>query len=287
MDMRKLLYIAGIWVAMISFLISCANEDAPMEKVQVTFTANIPSEADSRSGSFGKGEHVDRLHCAIYEEQKNGGYTYVHSDVIARSGDRFIFSPYLSKGKTYKVAFWAMKEGVYSISDDLTYVKIPSMTCNDPTKEAFAGVSKSVEVDASYGTPIGVELKRPFALLNFATTMNNAQKAQKENMTAEVTITSSVGLAESYNVLTGEVTMSDNPSYTFTSASILGTECVNNHVTYIRLASCYVMPVVDNMTIQAQIVVRNGTTEIGNLTTDSNIPLTVNYSTNLYGKMLE
>lgn len=288
MDMRKLLYIACMWVAMIPWLVSCANEEAPMEKVQVTFTAKIPSEADSRSGeSFGKGSHVTELHCAIYEQGQNDRYTFVHSDVVRRSGDGFSYSPYLSKGKTYKIAFWAMASSAYRISSDLTDVQIPAMTCNDPTKEAFAGVSKPVEVDASYGAPIGVELKRPFALLNFATTMSSAQKAQKENMTAEVTITCDDGVAESYNVLTGEVTKSENTFYTFTSAAILGTECVNDHVTYIRLASCYVMPVVENMTIQAQIVVRKGAEEIGNLTTEPNIPLTVNYSTNLFGKMLE
>ena len=191
-----------MWVAMMLLLVSCAAEDAPMERVQVTFTAKIPSEADSRSGeSFGQGKYVDRLYCAIYE-QGDGGWYFVRRDVVERSGDGFSYAPYLLKGNTYKIAFWAMTEGAYEISEDLTRIIIPvNVSCNNHTKEAFAGVSKEVVVDASNGAPIAVELKRPFAMLNFATTMNSAQKAQIKDMTAEVTITSNGGgLAAYYNV---------------------------------------------------------------------------------------
>ena len=279
-----------MWVAMMLLLVSCAAEDAPMERVQVTFTAKIPSEADSRSGeSFGQGKYVDRLYCAIYE-QGNGGWYFVRRDVVERSGDGFSYAPYLLKGNTYKIAFWAMTEGAYEISEDLTRIIIPvNVSCNNHTKEAFAGVSKEVVVDASNGAPIAVELKRPFAMLNFVTTMNSTQKAKINEMTAEVTITSNGGgLAAFYNVLTGEATSSrDKATYAFATNEMVGTEYVHDHVTYIRLASCYVMPVGTDINVTAQIVIRLNDEVIGNLTTESEIPLTVNYSTNLFGKILK
>ena len=273
---------------MILAMVSCATDDAPMEKVKVTFTAKIPSVADSRSGElFGMGEYVDRLYCAIYEQGKNGQYTFVHPDVVERSGDGFSYSPYLTRGRTYKIAFWAMTEGAYAISNDLTNIVIPSnLSCNDYTKEAFAGVSEDVVVNASHGAPIAVELKRPFAMLNFATTMNSMQKAQMDKMKAEVTVTCNNGVAESYNVLTKEIISSGDKIYTFTEAEILGTECVRDHVTYICLTSCYVMPVENNMEVTAKIVVKKDDEMIGSLTIEE-VPLTVNYSTNLYGKILE
>ena len=180
-----------------------------------------------------------------------------------------------------------MTEGAYAISNDLTNIVIPSnVFCNDYTKEGFAGVSGDVVVNASHGAPIAVELKRPFAMLNFATTMNSVQKAQMDEMKAEVTLTCERGVAESYNVLTDEVTSSGVKIYTFTETEILGTECVNDHVTYIRLTSCYVMPVENNIEVTANIVVKKGNETIGDLTVEK-IPLTMNYSTNLYGKILE
>jgi len=285
-DMKKVIYSVLALAAMVLSLVSCVNDDVLTESVQVTFTARIPDCTHSRSGmSFGTGEYVNKLYSAIYEKTSENAFTFVHAGLTERDGDGFSYSPYLTKGKTYRIAFWAMTEGEYVISDNLKIITIPEMTSNAPKKEAFAGVSKDVTVDESNGSPIDVELKRPFAMLNLATTMSDAQKAQKESMKAEVTLTCTSGMATSYNVFDNKVTY--NPSITtltFSEAKILGSECEKDNVTYIHLASCYVIPPADE-TVTVAIKVKNDSQIIGDLT-ETDIPLTVNYSTNLYGKML-
>lgn len=284
--MKKRIYSVLALAMVMLTMASCTNDDALTESVRVTFIAKLPGSTHSRSEvSFGTGEYVDKLHAAIYEKTGEDAYTFVHQDVTDRQGDGFAYSPYLTKGKTYKIAFWAMTKGAYQVSDDLQYIPIPPMTSNDPQKEAFAGVSGDVTVGESNGSPIDVELKRPFAMLNFATTMTSAQKEQKGSMKAEVTVTCTGGMATSYNAFDGKATYEET-ALTFSEAAIQGSECEMDGVKYIRLASCYVIPPADgSKTVTVGIKVKQGETLIGDLT-ETDIPLMVNHSTNLFGKML-
>lgn len=286
--MKKTICSGLAMVGMVLLMVSCTHDDVLEESVQVTFTATLPESTHSRAGeSFGTGEYVDRLYCAIYEKTGET-YTFLKQEVVGRTGNGFSYSPYLTREKTYKIAFWAMTEGAYYIDSDLTYVWIPStMTCNDYTRDAFAGVSGDVAVGMSSGASIHVELKRPFAMLNLATTMTQEQENAIVDMTAEVTVTCTSGFARGYNVFEDKVIYDPNQKeVTFTRAKILGTKCVRNNVEYIRLASNYIIPpAVPNEEVTVKISVKKGDDIIG-VQKETDIPLTVNYSTNLYGKIL-
>lgn len=274
-------------------LVSCAKDDALTERVQVTFETSF-LKAESRTmgqdDEFTSGQYVDSLYCAVYEKVGDG-YVYIMKGAVGKnSNGKFSYSPMLVKDKTYKVVFWAMHPKAYTINDPLTEIKIPANTaCNNPKMDAFTGQSEDITVGASQSIK-NVVLKRPFALLNFATKKSDLDEAKTKYSVTEISdikasVTVSMNrIATAYNAVKGVVTYSDGPaSYEFTASSILGTEEEYQSKVYNRIASCYVWPV-GNATCIIELK-KNDDTAINSVNV-KNVPLTLNYITNIYGELL-
>ena len=280
---------------------SCAENDTPETEVPVTFMTSLQDiESRATADLFGSGESVNTLLCAVYERIKdeNGEYRYEYmmNGTAKKIGNgEFFYTPMLVKDKTYKVVFWAMNNTdgvpVYQASDDLTKIIIPTtFECNQIKLDAFTGQSDDVTVGASLSIK-HVALKRPFALLNFSTKSTDLAEAKtkysiQDDSSIEANVTVSMeSIATEYNAWTGEITSTEGEgTYQFGDASILDMQETQNGVGYNRLTSCYVWPVEDKKA-KCTIHIKSGETSI-NTVEVKNVPLTVNYITNIYGELL-
>lgn len=279
---------------------SCAENDTPEMEVPVTFMASLQDIESRAADSFGNGEFVNTLLCAVYEriEDEKGEfrYEYMMDGGSTKNQDgTFTYTPMLVKDKTYKVVFWAMNntDGVpaYQVSEDLTKIIIPTtFNCNQKKLDAFTGQSDDVTVGASLSIK-HVSLKRPFALLNFSTKSTDLAEAKtKYSIQDDSSIEASVtvlmeSIATEYNAWTDEITSTESEgTYSFGDASILDMQETLDGDSYNRLTSCYVWPVEDKKA-KCTIHLKSGETSI-NTVEVKNVPLTVNYITNIYGELL-
>ena len=225
--MKRLLYLlmtlAAAW-AVTSCLkdveSSAAYDDGTT--VDAVFTVTL----EPQTKAFGDGTTVDRLYAGLYE-MSGTTYTWVADNSTAplavNAGAATVtFNGKIVLGKSYKVVFWAQKDGApYAIDWAKSATTGPAVTAtatgaaNDESRDAFFGTYETGIVTGSIdltGSP--VTLKRPFSQVNVLVPTANFVDA-----TAEVTSSMTVAQAPTVLNLATKAT-SDPADWTFSSAAI-------------------------------------------------------------------
>ena len=172
--MNKFLF-APAAAAMLVFA-GCSNEDLPApagDDGTVTFDIAMPATMASR---YGEGQVVKQLHYAVYDVNNPTAGAIFASDVdgspmAANSSIDFKLELKLVKGKTYDFIFWADAADntfyTFSSADKTVKIDYTAPKGNDEDRDAFFQAVKGVDVKGAMTMP--VELRRPFAQLNFGT----------------------------------------------------------------------------------------------------------------------
>ncbi len=288
-------------VAMILFS-ACTNEDSPViatDEGSVTFTATLPAGALSR---YGEGEVIKQLHYAVYDAV-NGERIFA-SDVAgspqaANSASDFELKLNLVKGKSYNFIFWADAATgspyTFSSEDKSVSVDYTDAKSNDDSRDAFFQAVKNLEVKGAMTQP--VELRRPFAQINFGT--DDVDKAAAASTVVASTELSVDGAYTSLNLLSGIASVPAKAIFTATGLPQGETFTIGEEV-YDYVSMAYVLTGIelegeDAATADVQQAKRElFNTSLKFTFTDGqtatvdipNAPVQRNYRTNVFGSLI-
>ena len=217
---KKMLF--GLLAAFIMlFVTSCSNDELNSaqsgDEAQVTFSLGLEGGIGSRTISDGK--KINKLVYAVYKLDAKTNKPVLQKVTGSNENSQFVttgefqnltqqVSVTLAKGQTYQVAFWAQHEscGAYN-TDDLTNVTISYDDLNnDETRDAFF---KMEEFEVSGNHTIDVVLKRPFAQINVGVTDTDWTDAVNSGIEIKNSSVKIKNVADQINLLTGEVSASD------------------------------------------------------------------------------
>ena len=217
MTMKLYRYISSImWTLAVIALSACSNDDhQPVgdgENVSVTFHPSLGGDAGTRT--IGDATNISLLKVAVYEGTETLSKLFTHAeDWTIAQRDGVTLS--LIKNSSYKILFWAEKEGntAYTLTDD------GKITANY-TDYTNGGFAKMEEMDAFYATTAitvtprnnevqQIELSRPFAQLNFVDNTTIPEEGHR-------TVVTFHNIPASFNPFTGEVSMTNDADISFT-----------------------------------------------------------------------
>lgn len=265
-------------IALPMLMMSCNDEMALSEEtVEVCFEAEIPALIGTRAGDR---LTVDKLVCAVFE---NGQEIVGHRktiDVTSASG--ITYSPRLVKGRTYQVAFWAMKDGKYDVAD-MTCITRATGSTDEADYDAFTATSEVTVVNAESKS---VSLTRPLAQLNIGITEEDWTTASNIFGQTPKTCTISYTAKDAFNALTGVAVGNDEVVVRTVAAS--DNDLTVEGVVYKHLGSCYVLMAEDEQTtlnLKLSVLDQNTQSIRENVLIPS-VPFERNYKTNLVGGLL-
>ena len=257
--------------------------------VNATFSVNL----GAATKAFADGTTVDQLYAGIYELGAADEYTWVADNAdapiaISAGAATVTFNGKIALGKSYKVVFWAQKEGApYAIDWAKSATTGPAVTAtatgaaNDETRDAFFGTYETGTVTGSIdltGSP--VTLKRPFAQVNVLVPMANFADAS-------AAVTSSMTVAQAPTVLNlATKATSDLADWTFSTAAISEAAFGGYSNSHRYVAMNYVL--VDQSAAGAQYDVTFSVNAGSQVAADKqvkNAPLKVNGRTNIVGNV--
>ena len=277
-----------IFAAALAILACGCNKEQVTEavpngtEVSVTFTAELPG---MQTKAIGDGITAKNLIVEVYEDETGAAGTHIaalHQTATFTALKADVkFS--LVKGKTYHFIFWAQADNApYTLDAAAKTVAISyAGEANDESRDAFYAV-KTLKVQGPATEP--VQLKRPFAQVNFGTADFDAAKAGGVEITqSSFTATDA---ATSLDLFAGEGVGSTDITYT---EKELPTEALTlkDGTTYTYMAMNYFVPTgkfaeshVSN--VKAQFVSASHAVEISSPST----PVQSNWRTNIVGNLL-
>ena len=291
--MKKLFY-SLLTIAAAMVVSSCQKEieQGPVvdgSTVNASFSINL----GTATKAFADGTSVDQLYAGIYEIGANDAYTWVADNAdapvaISAGAATVTFNGKIALGKSYKVVFWAQKEGApYAIDWAKSATTGPAVTAtatgaaNDETRDAVFGAYETGTVTGSIdltGSP--VTLKRPFAQVNVLVPVANFADAN-------AAVTSSMTVAQAPTVLNLATKATSDPAdWTFSTAAIAEGAFGSYSSTHKYVAMNYVL--VDQSAAGAQYDVTFSMTAGTQVASDKqvkNAPLKVNGRTNIVGNV--
>ena len=284
--MKQTKYIFAAALAMLA--LGCNKEQVVVdgtpdgEEVGVTFTAELPG---MQAKAIGDGLTAKNLIVEVYEDETGAAGTHIaalHQTATFTALKADVkFS--LVKGKTYHFIFWAQADNApYTLDAAAKTVAISyAGEANDESRDAFYAV-KTLKVLGPATEP--VQLKRPFAQVNFGTAdFDDAKAGGVEVTQSSFTATDA---ATSLDLFAGEGVGSTDITYT---EKELPTEALTlkDGTTYTYMAMNYFVPTgkfaeshVSN--VKAQFVSASHAVEISSPST----PVQSNYRTNIVGDIL-
>ena len=272
--------------AMLLGTASCSNEvDQPAmgDEVNAAFSVSLDG---IESRTISDGLTVNELYFEVYEAKTEGEtttYTKLQSlsQKVAVANKTATVTTKLIKGKTYKFAFWAQKDGAY-VATDLQNIQMnyANANANDENRDAFfANVEKTVT--AAFEEP--VTLYRPFAQINFGASDVDAAM-DISGFESQLVVKN---VPNQFNVLSGvasgeeaEVTL----AATAVPARIPETLKVDGK-DYTYISMNYILATPENATKDITLKVMDGTTEVKVLPVSA-CPMQRNYRTNILGDIL-
>ena len=277
-----------IFAAALAILACGCNKEQVTEavpngtEVSVTFTAELPG---MQTKAIGDGITAKNLIVEVYEDETGAAGTHIaalHQTATFTALKADVkFS--LVKGKTYHFIFWAQADNApYTLDAAAKTVAISyAGEANDESRDAFYAV-KTLKVQGPATEP--VQLKRPFAQVNFGTADFDAAKAGGVEVTqSSFTATDA---ATSLDLFAGEGVGSTDITYT---EKELPAEALTlkDGTTYTYMAMNYFVPTgkfaeshVSN--VKAQFVSASHAVEISSPST----PVQSNWRTNIVGNLL-
>lgn len=259
---------------------SCSNDEVIAEEtVEVSFSAALPQKVQSRaSGEL----NVNKVVCATFENGTEIAALRQTVDIAA--GQDIVYSPRLVKGRKYQVAFWAMKDSAYNVSDMTTITtKDGNYTGNPELYECFTNSTDEFTVTGNNNATI--KLTRPMARINLGVSYADMQ-AVKTLGYIPTKVEIKIEAAKSYNAL-GK-SCGSIQSQTMTLPVTDGTLSVNGN-SYNVIASYMVFTDGSNVSLEYTIYGKkgeNGSEESLVSHSIANVPLSVNKNTNIAGDLM-
>ena len=283
--MKQTKYIFAAALAMLA--LGCNKEQVTEAvpdgaEVGVTFTAELPG---MQTKAIGDGLTAKNLTVEVYEDEAGAAGTNIvalhQTATFTDLKTNVKFS--LVKGKTYHFIFWAQADNApYTLDAAAKTVAISyAGEANDESRDAFYAV-KTLKVQGPATEP--VQLKRPFAQVNFGTADFDAAKAGGVEVT-ESSFTAT-DAATSLDLFAGEGVGSTDITYTEKELPA-ETLTLKDGTTYKYMAMNYFVPTgkfveshVSN--VKAHFVSASHTVEISSPST----PVQSNWRTNIVGNLL-
>lgn len=265
---------------------SCANElDAPTSNGNVTIKVRLPEKMNTRA--FGDGAQSVNLDYSIFSGDK-----FITS---GSKNDAFVnnvatFEVPLATGENYTFVFWASGENsVYTYSPESASIAINTkIEANNEALDAFCSTTTVENVGEN--SEINATLTRPFAQLNLGTSENFKSPIFTEaypDVNSQTSTTLTVkNVPTTLNLL--KATATNPQTITFTTSSIPADESFEvNNTSYAYISMAYLpLPEFSANSSQSTVDVNYVINYNGNpiKTVDiSNVPVQVNFRTNLYG----
>ena len=259
--MKKFYYSLFAAASMMLAVTSCSQEEDFVQSSSEMTTFSVQLDGATQSRTAGDGKTVDKLYYAVYSES-TGEVVYPagaqYGTAKKEDGGWKLDLP-LMKSETYDILFWAQKDGsgAYEFTNlkEVT-VKYDGVLSNKEDRDAFFNALDGFKASGSEHT---IVLRRPFAQLNVATTIDDWTKAKTiynstNNTTGVNPVSKSAvtvsALATKFNVLTGEASVPTTGRVTFGANTLLDesikikrmVEGVEKDVEYKLLAMNYLLP---------------------------------------------
>ena len=296
--MKKSLFSTLALTALLFGAASCSNQDvaAPEADGPVTFSIALPGDF---TRAISDGETATQLTYAVYVKGETTAVFSSKHDGDPKpsfSDKKATLSLNLAKGKEYDCIFWADKpdNSVYTFSeaDKTITISYDGIVSNDEDRDAFFAAETIKVTGAATKT---IELRRPFAQLNFATSdLDAAKKAGFEFGGSRVTVSN---VYTKLNLLSGKASEGKEVTFAYAPKVVDGNAHKEvNGKTYDWLSMNYLLtgdtPTEDNeQTAESELVdlvfvAGSSATADVNTVNVSQVPVQRNYRTNIYGALL-
>lgn len=276
---------------------SCSDDNnvsqADSSLAQVTFKVSADG---ALTRAISDGTTVDELVYRVFDKNGNPIATLpLVKEAAADLSSGHTVALTLTKGQTYKVAFWAQKAGntAYTVNDNMQVSVNYSGANNDESRDAFFN---AVEITVKDDVAQTVKLKRPFAQLNVGSTTADWDAAVASGVIVTESKVTVKQAATTLNVLDGKVSGAADVNFTYATkpdeSLKVDADGDGTKEDYKYLSMSYILP--NDATDGTQktlasaeftfktdsgteIVVKNGL---------QNLPLQRNYRTNIVGNIL-
>lgn len=275
-------------VAAMLLTTSCSNDETNElisgEPVTTSFKVQLPNSIGTRPNkgakkAFADGKTATVLKYMVFDENNNRIATIPTGEKAINLSTDVQLS--LITGKKYKIVFWAANaEAPYTIDETgKVTVNYEGMKTNDESLDAFC---RCYEYTAGAEVENPVKLYRPFAQLNVGTKdMDKAVKAGF-NKDAAKTMVQVSGIANTLNLLTGEV---DGEVDVTCDLNAIPTGETFPKEGYEYLSMDYLLVGKETKTVvNVEWQITDGVTTVDRSFT--NVPLQGNYRTNIFGNLL-
>lgn len=275
-------------VAAMLLTTSCSNDETNElisgEPVTTSFKVQLPNSIGTRPNkgakkAFADGKTATVLKYMVFDENNNRVTTIPTGEKAINLNTDVQLS--LITGKKYKIVFWAANAAAPYTIDETGKVTVnyEGMKTNDESLDAFC---RCYEFTAGAEVENPVKLYRPFAQLNVGTKdMDKAVKAGFNKDAAKTKVQVS-GIANTLNLLTGEV--SGEAEVTCDLNAIPTGETFPKEG-YEYLSMDYLLVGKETKSVvDVKWQITDGTTTVDR--TFTNVPLQGNYRTNIYGNLL-
>ena len=287
---------------------SCADINALFGRGEVKVKFAVKMEGEDGSRSFSDGKSANQLIFAVYEANSKELRELRREDIRFADDLTATVETKLVKGKSYDFVFWAQVEGqqVFNTENmraiEINYNELTKV-CNNENLDAFYNVVNNCHVDGA--VEMNVDLKRPFAQINFATTKADWAAAQKSGIGDESVVKTQITINGCVfgvlNTRDGSVSgrLEEPLEFTFTTIPNKdntwlpnvdaldadgnpGQDGVNED--YRWLGMTYVLVDASQMATSVELDVQSPTVN-ANIPV-ANVPMKRNYRTNLVGNLL-
>lgn len=275
-------------VAAMLLTTSCSNDETNElisgEPVTTSFKVQLPNSIGTRPNkgakkAFADGKTATVLKYMVFDENNNRIATIPTGEQPINLSTDVQLS--LITGKKYKIVFWAANaEAPYTINETgKVTVNYEGMKTNDESLDAFC---RCYEYTAGAEVENPVKLYRPFAQLNVGTKdMDKAVKAGFNKDAAKTKVQVS-GIANTLNLLTGEV---DGEVDVTCDLNAIPTGETFPKEGYEYLSMDYLLVGKETKSVvDVKWTVTDGT--FNSERTFTNVPLQGNYRTNIFGNLL-
>ena len=273
-------------VAAMLLTTSCSNDETNElisgEPVTTSFKVQLPNSIGTRPNkgakkAFADGKTATKLKYMVFDENNNLVIPAAEKTINLSTDVQLS----LITGKKYKIVFWAANAAAPYTIDETGKVTVnyAGMNTNDESLDAFC---RCYEYTAGAEVENPVKLYRPFAQLNVGTKdMDKAVKAGFNKDAAKTKVQVS-GIANTLNLLTGEV--SGEAEVTCDLNAIPTGETFPKEG-YEYLSMDYLLVGKETKTVvDVNWQITDGATTVDR--TFTNVPLQGNYRTNIYGNLL-